>query len=72
MSSVGGESSPPIYKGKQMTKQELVDRLKMLEAEYAKVSGMYEGGIQDCKYWLSKIEESEKPSEEPNGEIKPE
>jgi hypothetical protein len=57
-----------LKQGNKMTKQEIVDRLKQLEAEYAKLAGLYEGGIQDCKYWLSKIEESEKPSEELNKE----
>lgn len=60
-----------------MTKQELIDRIKTLETERTNTVGMYEGAIQDCRYWLSKLEEAEaeKPSEEPkqeNAETNPE
>jgi hypothetical protein len=57
-----------------MTKQELIDRIKTLETERTNTVGMYEGAIQDCRFWLSKLEEAEKPSEEPkqeNGETNP-
>lgn len=43
-----------------MNKEKLEERLKVLEAERAnciQTMSAYDGAIQDCKWWLSKLEE---------------
>ena len=50
-----------------MTKEKLEDRIKQLETEREQVRATllaYEGALQDCKYWLTSLQEAEtdKPS----------
>jgi len=44
-----------------MDKTQVQDRIKQLETEREQVKATllaYEGAIQDCNYWLSKMEET--------------
>jgi len=54
-----------------MERQEIQDRINLLLKEQEQVKtvlGSYEGAIQDCKYWLQKLDtpntEPESPKEE--------
>lgn len=49
-----------------MTKEEIQERLKTLEAERDQVRATalaYEGAIQDCNWWLNKLSEDSKKEE---------
>jgi hypothetical protein len=45
-----------------MNKEQIQERIKTLEAEKEKAAQllvMYEGAIQDCKFWLTELEKPE-------------
>lgn len=62
-----GAPLPLTKDNKPMTKEQVQERLDVLEKEKVQIQQLlptYEGAIQDCKYWLQQLSPPDTPTTE--------